>query len=101
LRQASDREAYTLSDRATFDQLAPQIALRIVFTGDPRLINSYSVIFDETHRGRDKARQFADWLERGRGRDLIASYRIAGSSVPPFTVWPDAAPRDVPDARPR
>jgi tungstate transport system substrate-binding protein len=100
LRQASDRQAYTLSDRATFDQLAPRIALRIVFTGDPRLINSYSVIVDENLEGSDEARQFADWLERGKGREVIASYRIAGSSVPPFTVWPDGAPRDVPDARP-
>ena len=100
LRQASDREAYTLSDRATFDQLAPHLALSIVFSGDPRLINTYSVIVDDTAARHEVARQFADWLERGQGRDLVAAYRIAGSTVQPFTVWPEVAPRDVPDARP-
>ena len=101
LRQASDREAYTLSDRATFDQLTPQIWLTIVFAGDARLINTYSVIVDEQGGRQDLAQQFADWLERGQGRDLIGSYRTAGSQVQPFTVWPDGAPREVPDARPR
>ena len=101
LRQASDREAYTLSDRATFDQLASQLSLTIVFAGDRRLINTYSVIVDEEGPRHAAARQFADWIERGAGRGLIARYRIAGSDIQPFTVWPDAAPRDVPDAQPR
>jgi tungstate transport system substrate-binding protein len=100
LRQASDREAYTLSDRATFDQLARQIALKIVFTGDARLINTYAAIVDRNGTRHDLARRLVDWLEQGKGRDLIASYRIAGSQVQPFTVWPEAAARDVPDARP-
>jgi tungstate transport system substrate-binding protein len=101
LRQASDREAYTLSDRATFDQLRRQLALTVVFAGDDRLMNTYAVIVDEKGSRRAAARQFADWLERGEGRRVIADYRIAGSDIQPFTVWPDAAPRDVPDARPR
>ena len=100
LRQASDREAYTLSDRATFDQLASQLSLKIVFAGDPRLINTYAVIFDEQGPRHAAARQFADWIERGEGREVIARYRIAGSEIQPFTVWPDGARRDVPDARP-
>ena len=101
LRQASDREAYTLSDRATFDQLASQVALAVLFAHDDRLINTYAVVVADRGTRLAEARQFADWLEAGEGRRLIAAYRIANSDVQPFTVWPEGAPRDVPDARPR
>lgn len=101
LRQAADREAYTLTDRATFDQLAPQLTLKIVFAGDPRLINTYSVVVDPQGPRHRDARRFADWLEQGPGRRLIASYRISGSEVQPFSVWPEDARRDAPDALPR
>ena len=101
LRQASDREAYTLSDRATMDQLRSQIALDIVFARDDRLINSYAVIVPDRGPRQADARRFADWLDTGEGRALVAGYRSAKSDVRPFTVWPERAPRDVPDARPR
>jgi ABC-type tungstate transport system permease subunit len=50
LRVAGARQGYTLSDRATFEQLAPQIDLRIVTEGDPRLLNTYAVIVDPGRR---------------------------------------------------
>lgn len=101
LRQASDREAYTLSDRATFEQLAAQVALTVLFAHDDRLLNTYAVVVADRGPRLAEARQFADWLDAGEGRRLIAAYRIAKSDVQPFTVWPEGAPRDVPDARPR
>lgn len=101
LRQASDRRAYTLTDRATFDQLKSQLDLVIVSAGDPRLLNTYAVIIDPTRRRGAAARQFADWLADGGGRALIAQYRIEGSEVQPFEPWPRGAPRDSPDALPR
>jgi tungstate transport system substrate-binding protein len=101
LRQAADREAYTLSDRATFEQLAPQLTLRVLFAGDPRLVNTYSVVVDTQGPRHRDALRFAEWLENGAGRGLIARYRIAGSAVQPFIVWPEGARRDAPDALPR
>ena len=101
LRQASDRRAYTLTDRATFDQFTSQLDLVIVWAGDPRLLNTYAVIVDPAGPRGDAARQFADWLADGAGRALIARYRIEGSEVQPFEPWPRGAPRDEPDALPR
>ena len=94
LRIADQMRAYTLSDRATFAQNAGTLASRIVFEGDPRLLNTYAVI----HARGSRAATFSEWLTRGRGRTVIAAYRIAGH--PAFTVWPadrpDRAPLDVP-----
>ena len=101
LRQASDRAAYTLSDRATFEQLRPRVDLRIVFSGDPRLLNTYAVVTDRRSSRRHEANRFAGWLAAGEGRALIAGYRIAGSTVRPFTVWPAGAPDTTPSALPR
>lgn len=100
LRQASDGGAYTLSDRATFEQLKSRIDLRVVFAGDPRLLNTYAVIVDRTAPHRADAVRFADWLVSGEGRDLIAGYRIAGSDIRPFTVWPEHAQNGMPYALP-
>ena len=101
LRQASDRQAYTLTDRATFDRLRPRLDLSIVCEGDSRLLNTYAVIVDRGAPRREAAVRFADWLAAGDGRAVIERYRIEGSEVQPFQVWPDGAPRGVPAARPR
>lgn len=101
LRQASDRDAYTLTDRATFEQVKPQLKLKLVWEGDPRLLNTYAVIVDPAGPRHADAQRFADWLATGHGRELIAAYRIKGSDARPFDVWPEAAPRETPSALPR
>jgi tungstate transport system substrate-binding protein len=81
LRHADEVNGYTLSDEATFHQLARTLDLVMLFAGDPGLRNDYSVI----HR-RDNAggAAFASWLTSPAGRDLIAGYRVEGRAV--FTV---------------
>ena len=75
LRHADELQGYTLSDEATFLQLAPEVELEILYRGDRRLLNIYSVI----HPPDDgAAAAFAQWLVHGHGRELIASYTIAG-----------------------
>jgi len=76
LRSASELRAYTLSDRATFDQLSRSIDLALLYSGDPALRNVYALTVVKGAHERDNARRFASWLLRGRGRDLIAGYRI-------------------------
>ena len=44
LRIASERHAYTLTDRATFTQLAHALTLQPLFEHDPDLLNTYAVI---------------------------------------------------------
>jgi tungstate transport system substrate-binding protein len=99
LRIAHERGAYTLSDRATFLQLSPTIALRVHFEGDPALLNTYAVIVLPRSPRRDDALRFVDWIADGEGRPLIAAFTVGGAH--PFTVWPADRTRDVPDAVPR
>lgn len=80
LRSADELQAYALSDRATFDQLAPALHLEILFAGDPTLRNIYAVILlrqpdSEDHRN---ARMFAHWILSPEGRRIIESFRIRG-----------------------
>ena len=75
LRSSSELQAYTLSDRATFEQLSPSLQLRLLFQGDPSLRNVYSVMLISPD---SNARTFVDWLLRGRGRSLLETYKIKG-----------------------
>ncbi len=88
IRQASDREVYTLTDRATFEQLKERVRLDIVHQGDPRLLNTYAVVGNRLGPSNAVAIAFMDWLARGGGRKVIEAYRIRGSETRPFTVWP-------------
>lgn len=93
LRQASERRAYTLTDDATFLQLRDGLELQQLFTRDPRLVNSYAVIFDSS----PSAERFAEWLTAGNGRDALGAYAVGG--VQPFRVWPRDCPGSDPLAR--
>jgi len=95
LRQAAAHGAYTLSDEATFTQLQDRLALRVLFEGDPRLVNSYAVVFQ---RQSATAARFAEWLARGNGRRALIAYRIRDSAA--FRAWPEGCPADHPAATP-
>jgi tungstate transport system substrate-binding protein len=100
LRIASERQAYVLTDRATFLQVQHTLRLAILHEGDPPLINTYAVM---TRAGLDgtrlaNAERLFNWLTDGPGRDLISRYQVGGR--PAFIVWPAAAPRDRPEDLP-
>ena len=95
LQAASRTGAYTLTDRATFAQLTSKLDLRIVFEGDPQLLNTYAVVYDPAGPRGEAASQFAAWLSDGRGRDVIAGFTV-GNGVAAFTVWPLDRPREKP-----
>jgi|SRR5688572_16622864 len=99
LRGASQTGAYTLTDAATFAQLAPNLDLKIVFEGDPFLLNTYAVIYDPGGEKTKSAAAFADWLTEGEGRLEIERFRVSGGIVA-FTVWPLDRPRGHPDDTP-
>jgi tungstate transport system substrate-binding protein len=75
LRSSSELQAYTLSDRATFDQLADSLQLRLLYEGDPFLRNTYAVM--EISADPNGA-AFVSWLLKGRGRTLLEAYSIKG-----------------------
>jgi tungstate transport system substrate-binding protein len=100
LRIASERMAYTLTDRATYEQFQSDLRLVALHEGGPALLNTYAVFVraDLTGAGRERADALVDWLADGTGRDLIAGFRVAGRPV--FTVWPPMMPRERPSDLP-
>jgi tungstate transport system substrate-binding protein len=99
LRIASERHAYTLTDRATFTQLARTLTVRSLFEGDPELLNTYAVIVPAGAARELEATRFMIWLSDGDGRSRIESFTIAGTR--PFVVWPAGHSRERPEALPQ
>ena len=96
LRVASEMAAYTLTDRGTFEQLAPRLRLKELHSGDARLLNSYAILTAGTNT--DAAR-FASWISDGSGREVLAGL-IESGELRGFKLWPGDRPRDRPEARP-
>lgn len=74
LRIASERQAYTLTDRATFTALQAALRLRILFEGDAALANPYSVITVRGASNAAGARAFAEWLIGSEGQAVISRF---------------------------
>jgi tungstate transport system substrate-binding protein len=82
---ASERQGYTLSDRATYLAFKDKIPLRIVFEGDKRLFNPYGVIMVNPkkypHVKVDLAQKFIDFLTSAEGRTLINGFHRGGEQL--------------------
>ena len=85
LNVASGMDAYTLTDRATWQSFGNRGNLEVLVAGDPRLFNQYGVILvnPEKHpRVRAAAGQrFIDWLTGPDGQSAIASYMLDGEQL--------------------
>jgi tungstate transport system substrate-binding protein len=103
LRVASEKRAYTLTDRGTFEQVRSGLPLTSMFEGGPALLNTYSVFLRAGLTGaeREAGTMLADWFADGEGRQLVAGFLVNGRAV--FRIWPTGTPRDqptdLPDAR--
>lgn len=87
LRIASEKQAYTLSDRATF-LATSNLELVVLGEGDPALLNPYHVISVVSPKVNTAgAKAFADFLTGSEGRALIAGFRCPKSGAPLF--FPD------------
>lgn len=78
LRLASQRGAYILADRATWEVLREQLQLAAVHEGDPMLRNRYAVMLVANARNRAGAATFAAWLTGPDARRRIRHYRGGG-----------------------
>jgi tungstate transport system substrate-binding protein len=96
LRIANEMGAYTLTDRGTFEQLSPQLRLKELSSGDPRLLNTYAVL---APTGNEAGMRFARWIIDGEGHDRLTAL-IAGGVLHGFRVWPAGKARDRPEALP-
>ena len=83
---ATEKRAYTLSDRGTFYALAlgkkARTNLAIVCEGDPRLANPYGVIAvnpkRHPHVNQAAAQQYIEWLTSPRVQAMIGGFRQGG-----------------------
>jgi tungstate transport system substrate-binding protein len=76
---ASDKQGYTLSDRATYLANKANISLDILFEGDPALLNLYHVIQVNSAKfpgiiNTEGARAFADFIVGPTAQDIIGKY---------------------------
>ncbi len=74
LRIASERAAYTLTDRATYVALRASLMLGILIDGDQELDNVYSVMTTSRGRNHAGADALAAWLTTEQGQTLIGSF---------------------------
>ncbi|MGI5284634.1 substrate-binding domain-containing protein [Nonomuraea polychroma] len=92
LRVASEKAAYTLSDRATYLTQRGTLALEVLSEGDLGLLNVYHVIEMTKNAGDrvqpDGAKAFADWIVAPPAQRLIGAFGRAKFGQPLFT--PDA-----------
>ena len=100
LRVASERQAYVLSDEATFARLANAVHLRVLYRGGADLLNTYAVAILTTAPSESAplAEAFAQWIAEGAGRSRIDGFRIGGRQV--FFAWPAGAGATSPEAMP-
>jgi tungstate transport system substrate-binding protein len=88
LRIANEKEAYTLSDRATYLTLQKQLGLDIATERDPLMQNHYAVLITSSakhpHVDAKAARQFADFIMSPATKKRIAEYGVAEFGQPLF-----------------
>ena len=97
LRISGSSGAYTLTDRGTYEALKSVINLAVVLEGDPRLLNTYAVIWSPANR---RGSRFAEWLSTGSGREVVAA-ALRDGRVKGFTPWPADRDGSIPPAQPR
>lgn len=92
LRIASERQGYTLSDRATYLSLKEGLQLIIVVEGDKVLFNQYGVIPVTDATNAQGAQDFADWITSPEGQAVIKDYGTEKFGQPLFV--PNAGATD-------
>ena len=103
LRVASEKRAYTLTDRATFEQVRSGLRLVSLCEGGSVLLNTYAIFLRArlTATEREAGTTLADWFADGEGRQLVAAFLTNGQTA--FKVWPAGIartqPTNLPDAR--
>jgi tungstate transport system substrate-binding protein len=85
LNIAATMNAYTLTDRATWENFKGRQNLEILVEGDPRLLNPYaSILVNPTKYKQAKfndALIWHEWLTTKPGLDAITSYRVDGKGL--------------------
>lgn len=85
LNTASAKNAYALTDRATWLKFANKGDLELLVQGDRRLFNQYGIILVDAakhpHVKTATGQSFVEWVISKKGQETIARYRIAGAQA--------------------
>lgn len=89
LTMADERQAYTLTDRATYlARTLEGTELEIMVEGDPILFNPYGVMVVNPDKGEhiqaELANQFIDWLVSVPTQEAISEFGVAEFGAPLF-----------------
>lgn len=85
LMMASEKGAYTLTDRGTFLSLRDRLHLAVQVEGDSLLNNQYSVIVVRDASNHEGAEAFADWITSQPAQALIGEFGVERFGRPLFT----------------
>ena len=92
LNVASEKKAYTLTDRGTYLALKKRLELEMLSYGDKMLFNIYHVIVVNPERfpkvNASGARAFSDFMVSNEAQSIIKTFGIAKFGAPLF--FPDA-----------
>jgi len=83
---ATQKRAYTLADRGTYNAFKKEKTdLKIVFEGEKGLFNPYGVIAvnpkKHPHANYDLAMKFIDYITGPQGQKIIADYTVDGDPI--------------------
>jgi len=88
LKIASEKEAYTITDRATYLNLKDTLDLDIIVEKDDNLFNQYGIIPVNPNKNdninEEGAKAFMDWLLSDEGQTLISEYGVDKFGMPLF-----------------
>jgi len=85
LMMASERRAYTLTDRGTFQSLRDGLHLDVLVEGGDELRNQYTVTTIRNATNLQGARTFADWIVSEPAQTLIGDFGVDRFGRPLFT----------------
>jgi tungstate transport system substrate-binding protein len=76
LKLASEKQAYTLADRATWLSMAKNLDLTILVQGDKKLLNQYGVLVVKGAKNEAAGRVFEDWILSAKGQAVAGAFGI-------------------------
>ncbi|HEY5388797.1 MAG TPA: extracellular solute-binding protein [Thermoleophilia bacterium] len=76
LKLASEKQAYTLADRATWLSMAKNLDMTILVQGDKKLLNQYGVLVVKGAKNEAAGKVFEDWILSAKGQAVAGAFGV-------------------------
>lgn len=88
LKIADEKQAYTMTDRATYLSMKTDLDLDIIVEGDENLFNQYGIIpvnpEKDENINNEGALAFMEWILSDKGQELIKEFGVEEYGQPLF-----------------